>query len=246
MGERDEKRKLYADEAIVAFPLVNLPTQPHPHRYTMGLARLLEHGLLGDKDSKSFVIGDFMKELFTFVATEGSRDAFDRALGAYVISRYERGGLREFADDDIQVQDCVKQGKKVPLYQRYWSEVFTDTFLYLETERQWDDYHRASKFIMSDNAQRRKEYVARKLRDFDDAKALEREAALWDWNPLFYYCALNPLVRGRLAPLPWSHNAEEAQEFLLRLSASRTAAVGVPDEARLLKLFVHCNGRRDR
>lgn len=244
--ERDEKKKIFLEEAIAAFPLVDLPTQPQPHRYVTGLARLVEHGLLGDKDYKSFVIGDFMKELFCFVATEGSRAAFDRALGAYVIQRYERGGLKEFADDDIQVQDCVKQGKKVPLDQKYWSEVLTDTFMYLDTERQWDDYHRASKLIMSENAQHRREYVERKLKEFDFSKALEREAAIWDWNPLFHYCALNPVIRARLGPLPWSHSDDEARMFLRNLCQSRTKRVEVPDEARLCKLFVHCNGRRDR
>lgn len=98
--------------------------------------------------------------------------------------------------------------------------------------------------LLNQNA--RTEFVEAKLKEFDFNTALEKEATLWDWNPLFHYCALNPKIRERLSPLPWRHDRTEAEDVVQAIVARRTPRPDIHPQARLLKIFMHCKGLRDR
>jgi hypothetical protein len=71
--------------------------------------------------------------------------------------------------------------------------------------------------------------------------AIDREAVKWDFNALFHYCGMNPMLRSILPPLPWNHSEGEAREVIRRLMTVTFKKAFVPYEAKLLKLyFVTC------
>lgn len=230
---------------MLEYPLV-LPVQPDPPTYGTSLYRLLEHGLIGDQEYKGLEIGDFIKELYEFVYSPHVDQAFNCALGAYFSNKYSMGVFRGDASDDMGVQECVQQAKKKPLDKKYWSEMATDTWMHIDNVRQWEQYRKLVAETKRLNQQSRDEFVAARLEEFDFNTALDKEAALWDWNPLFHYCALNPKVRQRLSPLPWRHDRLEAEEAVQSILTSRTRRPEIPPQARLLKIYVHCKGLRDR
>jgi hypothetical protein len=67
--------------------------------------------------------------------------------------------------------------------------------------------------------------------------AIDREAVKWDFNALFHYCGMNPMLRSILPPLPWNHSEGEAREVIRRLTTVTFKKAFVPCKAKLLKLY---------
>jgi hypothetical protein len=116
------------------------------------------------------------------------------------------------------------------------------TFEHYESVRVHDEYETRQGRERLELERSRRSIVTKRLKEYDDKRAAERERAVWSWHPLYHMCAVNPRLQQRLPPLPWVDSADEADKVRKLLSHERTLSVNVPGEARLLRLHMLING----
>jgi hypothetical protein len=61
---------------------------------------------------------------------------------------------------------------------------------------------------------KRDQYVKDQVATFEGAMDIDREAEKWDFNALFHYCSMNPILWSIFPPLPWNHSEGEAREVI--------------------------------
>jgi len=92
---------------------------------------------------------------------------------------------------------------------------------------------------------RRDSRVHNLLAHWDRERGTEIESATWGWHPLYALCVGNPYLQQKLPPMPWDHTEDEATRVWRSILATRTARVGSPVEAKLLRVHMVSIGLND-
>lgn len=116
-----------------------------------------------------------------------------------------------------------------------------EAYEYYVSVREWRQYEGRRDSIQRELELNRNNFVADRLKEWDQNKALEVEEAKWGWHPLFRFCTKNPVVAAKMPELPWAHTREEAEMIACKLQTSRTPPGTAPPEARLLRIFMLSN-----
>lgn len=123
-----------------------------------------------------------------------------------------------------------------------WERHILATWKYMERNQEADRHE-------LDMARRRQENEAllhaefnKRVDAYNQFMAEEMEAATWDFNLLFHFCARNKIIRELLPRMPWKHDKDEAIRVVQALKEAAIPAVAPPPEVRLLKCWFVCNG----
>jgi hypothetical protein len=147
----------------------------------------------------------------------------------------------ENANTLTEMKELCTEGLKTPRDIGFWSNAIRRTWVYMKNSREWIEYDQQAKAMQEEVDKKHNQYVKDQVAAFEGAMAIDREAVKWDFNALFHYCGMNPMLRSILPPLPWNHSEGEAREVIRRLTTVTFKKAFVPCEAKLLKLyFVTC------
>jgi hypothetical protein len=86
------------------------------------------------------------------------------------------------------------------------------TFEHYESVRVHDEYETRQGRERLELERSRRSIVTKRLKEYDDKRAAERERAVWSWHPLYHMCLVNPRLQHMLPPFPWIHSVDEANK----------------------------------
>ena len=247
--ELAERVRLHEEEAASEFPL-RLPPTPSPRTLRTGLFDLMAHGLV---DTDVFAQlqqvdeGTFLNEVIHLIQREKASEFFFRAFGAWMVrdTSHDVNAVDANVNMLEEMKELCQECMKTPRDIGFWSTVSRRTWVYMRNSREWTQYDQQAKATTADVHNKRQQFVEEHVAAFQQARAIDREAVVWDFNALFHYCGNNTILRSILPPLPWSHSEVEAREVIRRLTTVTFKKAIVPSEARLLKLFFVTSGKTD-
>jgi hypothetical protein len=181
----------------------------------------------------------FLNEVIHLIQREKAHEFFYRTFGAWMVrdTSQDVDVVDENANTLTEMKELCTEGLKTPRDIGFWSNAIRRTWVYMKNSRKWIEYDQQAKAMQEEVDKKRDQYVKDQVAAFEGAMAIDKEAVKRDFNALFHYCGMNPMLRSILPPLPWNHSEGEAREVIRRLTTVTFKKAFVPCKAKLLKLY---------